>query len=272
MTEVFDAFWRAVAYALHPQVLLGSLLPVLLAGAAVFAGGWFFWEDAVSAMRASLESWALVEPLLTWLDAVGGQAFRAVIAPLLVVALALPLVVVATLLLVAWLMTPALVARVVRRRFPQLERRGGSGAAWKGLAWSLAWAAVALLALLVTLPLWLVPPLALVLPALIWGWLAARVLAFDTLAGHADADERRHILHEVRWPLLVMGVAAGALGSLPSLLWLLAGAASVVFAPLVLVAAVALYTLIFAFATLWFAHFTLARLHTLRAGALSSPP
>jgi hypothetical protein len=272
MSEVFDAFWRAVAYALHPKVLLWSLLPLLLAGAAVFAGGWFFWEDAVSAMRTSLESWSLVEAMLTWLDAVGGQAFRAVIAPLLVVALTLPLIVVATLLLVAWLMTPALVGRVVRRRFPRLERRNGGGAAWQGVLWSLGWAAVAVLALLVTLPLWLVPPLALVLPALIWGWLAARVLAFDTLAGHADTDERRRILLEARWPLLAMGVAAGVLGSLPSLLWLLAGAASVIFAPLVLVAAVALYTMIFAFSTLWFAHFTLARLHMLRTGTLSSPP
>lgn len=271
MSEVFDAFWRAVAYALHPRVLLWSLLPLLLAGAAVFAGGWFFWEDAVAAARASLEAWSLVEALLGWLDAVGGQAFRSVIAPLLVVALAVPLVVVSTLLLVAWLMTPALVQRVVRRRFPELARRGGA-APWQGLGWSLVWAVVALLALLVTLPLWLLPPLALVLPALIWGWLASRVLAFDTLAGHAAADERRRILSEARWPLLAMGVAAGVLSSLPTLLWLLAGVASLIFAPLVLVAAVALYTLIFAFSTLWFAHFTLARLHTLRAGTLSSSP
>ena len=83
MCEVFDAFWRAVVSALHPKVLLWSLLPLLLAGTAVFAGGWYFWEDAVSAVRASLESWALVEALLHWLDAVGGQDFRAVIAPLL---------------------------------------------------------------------------------------------------------------------------------------------------------------------------------------------
>ena len=38
-----------------------------------------------------------------------------------------------------------------------------------------------------------------------------------------------------------------------------------VFAPLIAVVSVWLYTLVFAFASLWFAHFSLARLQSLRA-------
>jgi hypothetical protein len=130
---------------------------------------------------------------------------------------------------------------------------------------------VAVFALVATLPLWLVPPLALLLPPLIWGWLAARVFSFDTLAAHATVGERRLLMHTARWPLLGIGVATGLLGSAPSLLWA-AGALSFIFAPLLAVAAVWVYTLMFAFAALWFAHFTLARLARLRALAAREAP
>jgi len=282
MKDVFEAWWRALLLCLHPKVLLWSLLPLAVAGGLVAGLGWAFWEPAVAAVRTWLEQWALVTALLQWLDAIGAPGLRTVLAPLIVVVISVPLIVVAALLLVAWLMTPALSALVARRRFPELERRGGVAAWWQGLAWSLGCTVVALLALVATLPLWLVPPLALLLPPLIWGWLAARVFAFDTLAVHATVGERRLVMHTARWPLLGIGVATGLLGSAPSLLWA-AGALSFVFAPLLAVVAVWIYTLMFAFAALWFANFTLGRLARLRelaaraaataaSAALPAPP
>lgn len=270
MKDLVDAGWRALAYALHPAVLLGSLLPLAVTGGAVFALGWFWWEDAITAVRLSLEQWELVAPMLAWLQAVGAGALRTAIAPLIVVALVVPAVVVVSLLLVAWLMTPALVRRVVSRRFPGLQARGGAAASWEGLARSIGCGLIALFALVATLPLWLVPPLAMILPTMIWGWLAAQVLGFDVLARHASVDERRQILRGGRWPLLAIGTMAGLLGALPSLVWVFAGVAALVLAPVLMVAAVWLYTLIFAFAALWFAHFALARLHALRAVTVSS--
>ena len=190
---------------------------------------------------------------------------RALGAPMIVVAGAGPLVVVGALLLVATLMTPAVVNLVARRRFPELVRRQGARW-WQQLLWALACTLAALVALVLSMPLWLVPPLVLVLPPLIWGWLACQVLGFDVLAAHASAEERRQILHARRWPLLVMGMIAGYLGALPSLLWA-AGAATLIFAPLLIVVSVWLYTLVFAFATCWFAHYTLADLQRLRAAS-----
>jgi Etoposide-induced protein 2.4 (EI24) len=263
VNRVFDAFWRAAAYCVHPRVILWSLLPLLAAGALVFALGWFFWEDAVTQVRAALEEWSLIASLLLWLESIGGGAFRSVIAPLIVVALAVPVIVVGTLLLVAWLMTPALVNLVVERRFAGLERRGGASAWWQGVLWSIGCTLVALLVLGISIPLWFVPPLVLVLPPLVWGWLASRVLAFDALAAHATPGERRLVLHLERWRLLAMGVVCGLLGSAPSMVWAM-GALALVFAPVIAVVSVWLYTLVFAFASLWFAHFSLARLQALR--------
>jgi hypothetical protein len=124
--ELVDSFWHAAAYRLHPRVILMSLLPLLFAVALVFALGWFYWESAVAGVRASLEQWSMVVTFLQWLDSLGAAAFHTVLAPLIAVALAVPVIVVASLLLVAWLMTPALVGLVAVRRFDALERKRGA--------------------------------------------------------------------------------------------------------------------------------------------------
>jgi hypothetical protein len=269
MKELVDAFWRAAAYCLHPKVILLSLLPLLIAVATVLGMGWFYWESAVAGVRHSLEQWSLVVSFLQWLDSIGAAAFNAVLAPLIVVALAVPVIVVASLLLVAWLMTPALVNLVAARRFAALERKHGAGWFSAGL-WSVGYTLCTLLLLVLSLPLWFIPPLVLVLPPLIWGWLTYKVMSFDVLADHASSDERRQLMRDKHWPLLAIGIITGYLGAAPSLLWAVS-AATLVLAPLLVVLSVWLYTLIFAFAALWFAHFTLAALQRQRQEAVMAP-
>ncbi|MBK6471837.1 MAG: EI24 domain-containing protein [Betaproteobacteria bacterium] len=262
MNDLFDAFWRAAAYCLHPRVILWSLLPLVVGGGAVALLGWTYWESTVAMVRGALEDWELVAAMLQWLESIGANQLRTLMAPMIVVALSVPVVVVATLLLVALLVTPVVVRMVVARRFPTLERRHGAGW-WQGVLWALTCTAAALAALVLSIPLWFIPPLVLVLPPLIWGWLTCRVFAFDVLAAHATAPERRFVLRSRRWSLLAIGVVCGYLGALPSLLWA-ASAAALIFAPLLVVVSVWLYTLVFAFAACWFAHFTLAELQRLR--------
>jgi hypothetical protein len=265
MKELVDSFWRAAAYCLHPRVILLSLLPLAVAVAAVLGLGWFYWELAVAGVRTWLEQWSLVLSFLQWLESVGAAGFNAVLAPLIVVALAVPVIVVVSLLLVAWLMTPALVTLVSARRFPALERKQGAG--WFTAAlWSLGCMLLALMLLVLSLPLWFIPPLVLVLPPLIWGWLAYKVMSFDVLADHASSDERRQLMQDKRWPLLAIGIITGYLGAAPSLLWAVS-AATLVMAPVLVVLSVWLYMLIFAFAALWFAHFALAALQRQRQQA-----
>jgi hypothetical protein len=270
MRACLDAGARAAGYCLHPRVMAWSLLPVLIGGGLLAALGWFFWEPVVAGMRGAMERFELTAALLDWLSAQGADRLRVVLAPLLVVMLAIPLVVVLTLLLVSVAMMPAVVRLVAARRFPQLQRKQGA-TALQCLGWGLACTAAALVALAVSVPLWFVPPLALLLPPLIWGWLSGRVLAFDALAEHASAEERRTVLHARRWPLLAMGIVCGYLGALPSLFWAF-GAATLIFAPLLLAGSVWLYTLVFAFASAWFAHYTLSELQKLRNAAPSATP
>ncbi|HEU4460299.1 MAG TPA: EI24 domain-containing protein [Methylibium sp.] len=263
LADLGDAFWRAVASSMRPSVIALSLLPLALTGAAAGLLGWFFWQDATDAVAAALYGSGLAQPALAWLDALGAQALRMVLVPLIVVGLTVPVLVVATLLAVAWLIAPRLTRLVATRRFPALERRGSAGFV-DGLARSLGATAVALLALIATLPLWLVPPFTLLLPPLIWGWLNAKVMAFDALAAHATADERRTLLRSHRWPLLLIGIATAGAGAAPALLWAFS-ATTLVFAPVLIVLSVWVYTLVFIGASLWFAHYALAALARLRA-------
>jgi hypothetical protein len=129
---------------------------------------------------------------------------------------------------------------------------------------------MALVALVVSVPLWLVPPLILVLPPLIWGWLTYRVMAFDALAAHATAEERRVIFRQHRVYLMGMGIVSGYLGAAPSVVWAsgaMFAAAFVILVPL----AVWIYTLVFAFSSLWFTHYCLAALQLLRIERGASP-
>jgi Etoposide-induced protein 2.4 (EI24) len=270
MGRILDAFWRACGYCVHPRVIVWSLLPLAAAGGLTAVLGYAYWESSVAAVRDALERWELVAAFLRWLESIGATQLRSLVAPLIVVALAVPVIVVATLLLVAWLATPAIVRLVAARRFPQLERRGGT-AWWQGFAWSLACTLTALLALALSVPLWLVPPLVTLIPPLVWGWLTCRVLAFDVLSAHATPAERRLLMRQRGWSLLAMGIVCGYLGALPSLLWA-AGAAALIFAPLLVLVAVWLYTLVFAFAAAWFAHYLLQLLNEQRSAEGSAMP
>lgn len=263
MNPLIDSFWRAAAYCLRPGVIVLSFLPLLLICVASLALGYFFWDNALDQVRVVLESSDFVNHGWAWLDGMGLGRIKTVLAPLIVIFAVTPLIVIVCLLVVALLMTPWLVRLVAQRRFPQLQVLG-TGSFVSGLVWSLASAALALIAIVISIPLWFVPPLVLVLPPLIWGWLTYRVMAFDALAEHATDDERRILLRRHRSALLGMGVLTGFLGAAPSLLWAsvaLFAAMFVILLPL----ALWIYTLVFAFSSLWFAHYCLAALSDLRA-------
>ena len=270
MNKLLDSFWRALAYCVHPRVIALSILPLVIMAAVSLGLGYFFWEDAVSAVRSNLSNYSLVNAMGMWLQGLGLASLRLVLAPALLLMLAIPAIVIVSLLFVATFMTPAMVVLVAERRFPALERkRGGSFLA--SLLWSLGSSLLAIVLLLVSVPLWLIPPLILVLPPLIWGWLTYRVMTYDALAEHASGEERREIIKRYRASLLGIGIISGFLGAAPSVLWA-SGAMFVVMAPILVPVAIWTYTLVFAFSSLWFGHFCLSALEDLRRESLALAP
>ncbi len=263
MRNMADSFWRAVAYCFHPKVIFLSLVPLILMMVIVMGLGALYWDAALQSVRVWMEASSTLDWAWLWLERVGLMSLKSVVPPLLLIVAVTPLVVVMSLLAVSFMMTPALVNMVADRRFVQLERKRG-GSMLHGVAWSLLSVVLALGALVLTLPLWWLPPMAMVMPALIWGWLTYRVMTYDVLADHASRAERLELMRRYRFQLLVMGVITGLMGAAPSLVWAsgaLFVAAFVVLIPI----AVWIYTLVFIFSALWFVHFLLDALSQVRA-------
>ena len=269
MNLFLDSFWRAAAYCIRPRVIALSFLPLLLMIALTLGLGYWYWEAALDWVRSALEVSTVVNTVWAWLQSIGAGKLKVVLAPLIVIFAVTPVIVMLSLLLVAFLMTPALTLLVAERRFAQLERKRGGGLV-AGALRALGLTVLSLLVLFLTSPLWLVPPLILVLPPLIWGWLTYRVMAFDALAAHASSPERRALFLRHRVPLLVMGLFTGYMSAAPSLFWGAGPLFAVAFVPLVPLAIWA-YTFFFVLSSLWFTHFCLAALAALREQVRRSP-
>lgn len=258
-----DSFWRALAYCLMPRVMLLSLLPLAMLLVLSVSWGYFYWSPTQDWLRDMLASWQVLQGMMDWLQDKGAAELQAVMVPLVVIFAITPILVVISLLAVSLMMTPALVDLVVERRFAHLALKRG-GTTLTSLVWTVGSTVIAMGAMVITLPLWAVPPLMFIVPPLIWGWLSYRVMVFDALVNHASREERLAIGRQHRAALLTIGVLTGYMGAFPSLVW----ASGAVFAAAFLVLiplAIWIYALVFAFTSLWFAHYSLGALEALRA-------
>jgi hypothetical protein len=240
-----------------------SLLPLAMLLVLSVSWGYFYWSPTQDWVREMLASWQVLQGMLDWLQEKGAGELQAVVIPLVVIFAITPILVIISLLAVSLMMTPALVDLVVHRRFAHLALKHG-GSTLTSLAWTVGSTVIAMVAMVISLPLWAVPPLMFIVPPLIWGWLSYRVMVFDALVNHASREERLAIGRQHRIPLLTIGVLTGYMGALPSLVW----ASGAVFAAAFLVLiplAIWIYALVFAFTSLWFAHYSLAALEALRA-------
>jgi hypothetical protein len=263
MRLFLDSFWRALGYCLMPRVMLLSLLPLVMLLALAMSLGYFYWQPTQDWVRQMLDSWQMLQSMMDWLQARGAGGLQSVMVQLVIIFAITPVLVIVSLLAVSLMMTPALLNLVVERRFQHLSRKQG-GTMASSLMWTLGSTLAAMLAMLISLPLWVVPPLMFVVPPLIWGWLSYRVMVYDALLAHASREERITIGRRHRGWLLMMGVLTGYMGVLPSLVWASGAffaAAFVLLVPL----AIWIYALVFAFTALWFTHYSLAALESLRA-------
>ena len=204
---------RAFLSLLHPRMLALMIWPLALALALWIALAALFWGRAVAGVDTMLGG----TPVVEWMFAVAPLAVIAAhLGWILLLLLFVPLVLVTATLIIGAFAMPMMVNHVAGRDYPRLARRQGAGVV--GSAWSAFVALLWFCALVaVSLPLWLVPLLWPVLPALLLGYLNYRMFAYDALAEHASPDELGRILREDRAPLFALGVVVALAGHVPVL-------------------------------------------------------
>ncbi|QET01291.1 MULTISPECIES: EI24 domain-containing protein [Cupriavidus] len=269
MNDILRAFGRALVSQFHPRMLALTVLPFVLA--TVLWGGllWWGWEPIMNTTRLLLEGSVFTSWIYAALDWLNLQSLRSVVAPLFVLMIAVPLVIASMLVFISLCSVPAVV-RHLERSYPDLAKSHG-GSVFGSVVASFGNTFVFLLLVIVTLPLWLVPPFFALIPPVLWGWLTYRVMTYDALAEHATAEERKTLMKRHRGALLMIGIAVGLLGSAPTLLWVWSAMIIFLF-PVVLVGTLWLYVLIFIFSALWFGHFCLRALAQLRAERVGAAP
>ena len=209
--SILGSVLYGLANLLHPRMLWLMVWPMLVALA--------IWGIAAIALWTRMAVW-LAELLRHWLEpAAGFVRFDFGNATLIAANVALfllfvPLVYLTALFILGVFGMQKMVDYVAQRSFPALQRRhGGSvaGSVWNGVAS----VAGMLLLFVVTLPLWLLPPLWPLIPLAIFSWVNQRLLRFDALGEHADADEMTRIFRQRRGALLVLGLLLALLAYVP---------------------------------------------------------
>ena len=263
LPQIFKSFGMALVGTMHPRMLWLSFRPFLIVSVLWGCLIWLTWTPALETLSIFLTTSVFTSWIQEGLVWAGFENARAWIAPLFFVMLIIPLITISLLVFIAFSTVPSIVKIASRQsQFQDLECKKGGGF-FGSLIYSL-WSALICLALvMLTLPVWWVPPLVAVLPPLLWGWLTMRLMSYDVLAKHASSEERDLLLQKYRWPLFCMGIASGMLGAVPTFFWATSALALVLF-PIVSFIALWIYSLIFVFAALWFSYFLLDALKQLR--------
>ena len=255
LRPVVTAYRRALSSQFSFRILRMSFVPLLLSLGLGFIILYFAYSPLMDLIQFLYNRYDLNSYMFA-------GALKMIMVPLILMVLLLPLTLVIVTLIMNVLAMPAIVKHVSARQYPNLEEKKG-GTIMGGLMLNLVTMLKFVPIWLVTLPLYIFPPLAIAVQVILFGRLNARVMAYDALADHASAEEFAAIVKLHARDLTTIGVISGACGAIPGLVWL-GGAITPVFvvlAPL----SIWLFIMVFIFTALWFQYYCMQALEELRA-------
>ena len=240
--RIQQALSRALSSQLHPKMLGALLLPFLVAFFGAIVLLWLFWTPVKELIADWLMQWGVLDAQADlWIVGIGLFAIKTVIVPLLAIGTLLPLAGIAGLIVSAVMVMPIVLSFVQKKSHPDLKKQGQSAfsysvanSLWVGLLFILGW--------MLTLPLWLIAPLALILPVFWWSFAFTRLLRVDSVVEHASAAERKILLQRHNKEYWLLGLVMSLFNLLPPAWFVLP-----------------------VFSSLAFAHFNLSALEDLRA-------
>lgn len=211
--SVAGSLLYAAANLLHPRMLWLMVWPMLVSLALWGAVALALWARTAVWLAALLKQWMEAAVFFIRFD-MGDAALIA--AHVLLFLLFVPLVYLTALFILSVFGMQKMVDHVASRAFPALERKRGGGVVGSG--WNAAVGLLGLIGLaIVSVPFWLLPPLWPLIPPAILGWVNQRLLRYDALAEHADAEEMARIFRECRGTLYLLGLLLALAAYVPLL-------------------------------------------------------
>ncbi|MDQ5904073.1 MAG: CysZ protein [Pseudomonadota bacterium] len=206
MIEVFNALVRSLNNLQDRSIWLRLIGPAVVALVVWLALAFFALEWFV----AELLQW----PPLTWIAAWGVVWLAKILAWIGGWLAVFSLAYLTAMLLAAIFIVPLLVNEIGAREYPDVARMGEDSVV-ASTGNSLIAATGFLIGWIGTLPLWLIPGMALVLPIYWLAWLNRRTFAYDALAAHATRSEWKTLFEKHRGNMLLLGVLLGLLAHVP---------------------------------------------------------
>jgi len=208
MRDIFIALGRSLRSLVRPSVFGHLVWPCIVSTLLWSIVAWFSCTAIGDAIMGVIQG-------LGWIgNWIGTSTLASAMVKLFVLLTFLLLIYVTSVVLVSSVALPMMLDRVARRDYVDLEqRRGGSSMSSIGnTLLALLWF---LLVMIISLPLWLIPGVALVVSLLATGWLNQRIFGYDALMHHADRNELVRLRQELRPQMLLLGGGTTLLAYVP---------------------------------------------------------
>lgn len=219
MNDIARALGRALVSQFHPRMLWLAIWPFLIALVLWGVVGFAFRNVAIGWIEQALGGSFIGVALdrgFAWIGVDSGVGFLAAVIWLGSV---FALMVLTALLIIATVAMPTVVEHVSSRDYPTLVRK--QGGSYLGSIGNASWVSlVFVIGFIATIPLWLIAPLALLVPLLWWGWATARMFRYDALVAHASSEERATLFARHGKAFFVIGTVVSLLNFVPPLFFL----------------------------------------------------
>ena len=219
MNDIARALGRAIVSQFHWRMLWLAIWPFLVSLVLWGVLGFAFRATVVDWLARAIGGSILggwIDSGFAWFGFDGGLWF---VAAVIYVGCLFALTVLSALLIIATVAMPTVVDHVSERDYLLLTRKHGG--TYVGSVGNALWvSAVFIVGFVLTIPLWLIAPLALVVPLLWWGWATARMFRYDALVAHASGEERTTLFSRHGKAFFVIGVVVSLLNFVPPLFFL----------------------------------------------------
>jgi CysZ protein len=212
MNNVIAAQVSAFKSLFHPRMLSLIVWPMLVAVLFWLGLSWMFWNS----WSADLSGLIASTPAEEWMAKGFLAAVSGYLVTMILVMLLIPVVYVTALVITAVFAMPMMVNHVAGKYYSQLERKQG-GTTAGSVVNSVIAIVVYCVVWLLTLPLWLLSPLAIALPIILSAYLNQRLFRYDALAEHASGEEYKQVLERSTGKLYLLGGMVGLLQFIPIL-------------------------------------------------------